>query len=63
MPKKQTEKQKQSPYRTAGKIKMWAWNIRGLCNTETELERASKARNVDLAITSEMKKKLGLLKN
>jgi hypothetical protein len=37
--------------------------IRGLCNKETDLERASKARNVDLAITSAMKKKLGVLKN
>lgn len=33
------------------------WNVRGLNNKETELERELKARNVNIAVISETKKK------
>jgi exonuclease III len=39
-------------------LKIAVWNVRGICNKETELGKESKAANTDMAIIPETKKKL-----
>jgi exonuclease III len=39
-------------------LKIAVWNVRGICNKETELGRELKAANTDIAIIPETKKKL-----
>ena len=48
------EKDKRHGYR---ELKIATWNVRGVCNKETELEKELNRANVDIAIVPEIKKK------
>ena len=52
-----TQARKRTRDKTHKQINIAAWNVRGYCNKEAELENELKSAKVDIAIISETKKK------